>query len=172
MENLEMLKPSKRKRQKRRDKRMDEELIECYRTKTWQNSSKVKGYDKRIVGNQYQWACSKEKMKTRSGGYKCQTDNLKPLVRYLESKQGKFWDKVYSELCKKMDKNTLLGQHLFDHLMDFVATDVYIESGRIMSLNSWGGINELFSGFYPQFYVHPKSGVLLKVKKKRPKSSY
>ncbi|MEM7296929.1 MAG: hypothetical protein AAF391_01535 [Bacteroidota bacterium] len=167
MENLEMLKPSIRKRQKRRDKRMGEELIECYRTKSWEISSKTKGYDKRNVGNDFQWAKSKEGMKIRSGGTKYQTDNLKPLVRYLESKQGKFWDKVYSDLCQKMDKNTLLGQHLFDHLMDFVETKVTIESGRIMSLSSWGGLKELYSGFYPQFYVHPKSGVLLKVKKKR-----
>lgn len=167
MENLEMLKPSKRLRQKRRDKRMAEELIECYRKRSWRTSSKSKGYDKRRVGNHFQWASSKEGMKIRGGATKFQTDNLKPLVRYLESKQGKFWDKVYSELSKKMDKNTMLGQHLFDHLMDFVTVDVCIESGRIMDL-SHGGAREVFSGFYPSFYVHPKSGVLLKVKKKRP----
>lgn len=165
MNNLEMLKPSKRKRQKRRDKRMDEELIECYRSKYWK-SSKEKGYDKRKVGLGFQYAAQKERMKLRGGGTHSQTDNLKPLIRYLQSKEGKYWNKVYSELSQKMDSNSLLGQHLRDHLMDFVSTQVFIDSGRIMTMGRWGGIYELISGFYPKFYVHPISGVLLKVKKK------
>lgn len=169
MNNLEMLKPSKRKRQKRRDKRLHEELIECYRHgRGWPN--KAKGYDKRQVGSDFQYARKQESIKFRSGGgTKWQNDNLSPLIRFLEQNQGKNWDKIYSCLCQTMSKNSLLGQHLFDHLFDFVETKVYFEDGKIMGCG-WGRPMELISwSRWPQFYVHPETGQLLKVKKKRRK---
>ncbi len=145
---------------------MGEELIECYRNGGYWTGNKRKGYDKNLKEKDFEGAMNKESIKIRSGGTKMQTDNLKPLIRFLEKHQGKFWNKVYAELCQKMDKKTLLGQHLFDHLDDFVETTVTIESGKIIGHGRWGQRQELISYYYPRFYVHPKSGQLMKVKKK------
>ena len=171
MNQVDMLKPSKRERQKRRDKRLKEELIECYRYGS-SDPTKRKGYKKRFVGQDFEKARNKEGIKLMSGGWKTQTDNLNPMIRFLEKSQGKFWDKVYSELCRTMDKNSVLGQHVFDHMWDFVVKDVYIENGRIYGFNKWGEEGELMSSRWrPRYYVHPKSGVLLKVKKRLPKGT-
>lgn len=165
MKNAEALKPSLQKRQKRRDKRMHEELIECYRSKSW-NQDKQKGYQKNAKNNDFENEKKKEGIKARSGGWKQQRDNLSPLIRFLEKNEGKYWNKIYAQLCKKMDKKTLLGQHLFDHLADFVETKVSLEDGKIMGHTRWGTPQELASYWHPQFYVHPKSGQLMKVKKR------
>ncbi len=159
------LKPSLQKRQKRRDKRLHEELIECYRRGSLVKTKK-KGYQKNAGNNHFENEKQKEGMKVRSGGMKYQCDNLKPLIRFLEKHEGKYWDKVYSQLCKRMDKNTLLGQHVFDHLEDFVETKATIEDGKIMGHARWGARKELVSYWHPKFYVHPKSGQLMRVKKK------
>ncbi|OEK03992.1 hypothetical protein [Roseivirga misakiensis] len=166
MKNADTLKPSLRKRQKRRDKRMHEELIECYRVGGRWQGNKRKGYDKSHANNPDNYR-KKEGIKLRSGGTKCQTDNLQPLLRFLAKNEGKFWNKVYQQLCQRMDKNSVLGQHVFDHISDFVHTKVSIENGKILSVGKWGGQNELTSFWHPVFYVHPKSGQLLKVKNKR-----
>ena len=162
---MENLKPSLRKRQKRRDKRMHEELIECYRS-GWK-TGKLEGYQKKYVGREFEYALKKEGMKLRNGGTKYPNDNLQPLIRFLHSKVGKFWDKVYAELCEKMDKNSMLGKHLFQHLAELVETKAYFEDGKIMGTLR-GKPQELASGRWGvQFYVHPKSGVLMKIKRTR-----
>lgn len=168
MGNLEMLKPSKRKRQKRRDKRLHEELIECYRVGGRWTGRAQKGYYKKQVGNEYEFSPKHEGIKVMSGGTKYQTDNLQPLIRFLDKNQGKYWDKVYSKLCRKMSKHSVIGEHLFDHLFDFVETRAFYEDGRLMVISAWGGVKELAgNSWYPQFYVHPESGVLLKVKRRK-----
>ena len=163
-----MLKPSKRKRQKRRDKRMDEELIECYR-KGW-NLRKSKGYKKKYENksNDFEHSKKREGIKMRSGGgTKFLNDNLGPRKRFLESKEGKHWDKVYSELCQKMDSNSMTGQHLLQHLFDYVELNVEIIQGKVYGVGGWRGRYELYYfSRHPKFYVHPKSGCLIRVKKK------
>ncbi|MFY0593127.1 hypothetical protein [Roseivirga sp.] len=166
MKNIDTLRPSLRKRQKRRDKRMHEELIECYRVGGRWQGNKRKGYDKAIAKNPDNYR-KHEGIKLRSGGTKLQTDNLQPLIRFLAKNEGKFWNKVYGILCQKMNKNGVLGQHVFDHISGFVHTKVSIESGKIISIGPWGGQRELTSYWHSVFYVHPKSGQLLKVKSKR-----
>ena len=168
MDNLDMLKPSLRKRQKRRDKRMHEELIECYRI--WRNHAikKHKGYQKMITKNNYEFAPQKEGIKFMGNSVKHFDDNLGPLKRYLEKNTGRKWDSVYSELCKKVDKNSVVGQHLYSHLWDFVDTYAFKENGVWMS-KQYGSIYEL--GTYwlcrQKYFVHPESGILMKVKRKK-----
>lgn len=169
MDHSSTLKPSLRKRQKRRDKRLHEELIECYRSGN-QGKNKRKGYQKNAGNTDFENEKQKEGIKARSGGFKLQCDNLSLLIRFLEKHEGKYWNKVYSQLCKKMDKKTLLGQHVFDHLEDFVVTNVKIEDGKIIGQSRWGSPQELISYWHPQFYVHPKSGQLMRVKKKWSRS--
>src|SRR5690242_12640041 len=125
MENTMLIKPALQKRQKRRDKRVDEELIECYRY-SWRVKT-AKGYRKRLRQNQFEQAKNKEGMTEMHGIHtKSLTDNLEPLIRYLNSKIGKHWDKVFSELSSKMDKSSVSGLHVFQHLFDFVHTKVVI----------------------------------------------
>src|SRR5437868_3439582 len=121
MENLQYLKPSLRKRQKRRDKRLGKELIECYRH---QLSGVEKGsYKNRVKRNDYLHAKKQESIKfMHGGGTKSFTDNLEPLIRFLNTHQGKNWNKLYSELCGKLDRRTVAGEHVFNHLWDFVYT--------------------------------------------------
>ena len=163
MDHLQYLKPSLVKRQKRRDKRLDEELIECYRT--GMRSKQVKGYNKKYKRNLYEFAFQKESMKFRhGGGSKHFNDNLEPLQRYLLSHVGKNWNKVHAELCRKLKKNTVPGLHVFNHLIDYVFEDVVIENKVVYYLR-FGKYQELRSTErYPKFYINEKTGQLVKAK--------
>jgi len=161
------LKPLLQKRQKRRDKRMDEEVTECYR-KGWR-TKQAKGYEKRNQACFPDLAC-REGIKFRHGwGTRSLDDNLQPLIRYLRSHIGKHWDRVHSDLCRSLDTSTVTGQHVMDHLKHLVHTNVVKDGKRLITHdghaprditdNSWFRI--------PEFYVHPKSGVLMQTKPKR-----
>lgn len=55
------------------------------------------------------------------------TDRLKPVERFLAARAGRPWDDVFSELCSKFDRRSLLGWHLIDghvlrHLVGFSAS--------------------------------------------------
>lgn len=164
---LEELKPSLQRRQKRRDKRLDEEVIECYR-RGWR-SKHGKGYLKRTrrdVGDNP----AREGIKARhTGERRGLNDNLEPLIRYLRAHRGKHWDQVYSDLCRSLDTSTVIGQHVIQHLRHMVHTNVVKEGKRFIT-HDGGRPRELtdFAWFrLPNFYVHPKTGVLQEVKRKR-----
>jgi transposase-like protein len=163
MDNLNYLKPSLQKRQKRRDKRLDEELIECYR-RGWK-TKQIKGYKDRVKRNLYEHAKQKESMKFKhGGGTRSFNDNLEPLQRFLASNVGKNWDKLYSELSKQLNKNTISGLHVFNHLFDFVYEKVVIDGKKVYYIK-WGKYNELRSSErFPKFYINPKTGQLVKAK--------
>ena len=53
--------------------------------------------------------------------YKGFTDKLSPMYRWLNSKVGRPWDDVYSEITKSFDTRTTAGRHIVhDHLMSSV----------------------------------------------------
>ena len=161
MDCIEDLKPSLQKRQKRRDKRLGEEVIECSRYCFVKHE---KGrYKNRVKKNFYAHAKKHEGVKfMHEGGTKYFTDNLEPLMRYLNSHRGKNWNKVYKELCDKLDKRTLPGLHVFNHLWDFVVLSVIIKDKKVYYMR-FGKFEELVSREkWPKFYVHPKTGQLLK----------
>src|SRR3982751_2894797 len=102
MDTLQYLKPSLQRRQKRRDKRLDEELIECYRHGS--RSKQKKGYSK-LKRNLYEHAPGRESIKYKhGGGTKNFNDNLEPMIRFLNSNVGKNWNKIYSRLCSSLSK--------------------------------------------------------------------
>ena len=41
-------------------------------------------------------------------------DSLAVAERFLQANAGRLWDDVYSELCRKYDRNTTKGRHLID----------------------------------------------------------
>ena len=163
MEQLQYLKPSILKRQKRRDKRLGEEVIECYRRGS--RSTKMKGYNKKFLKDEYEHAHQHESIKfIHAGGTKYFNDNLEPLRRFLLSQVGKNWDKTHSKLCSQLNKNTVNGLHVFNHLFDFVKVKTFVEDRKIY-YQSFTGIIELKSTEkWPRFYIDHKTGQLRKAK--------
>jgi hypothetical protein len=163
MGNLEYLKPSLQSRQKRRDKRLGEELIECYRYSI--NERQKGSYKNKMRAKNYSQAKKQESMKfMHAGGTKFFNDNLEPLIRFLNTHQGKNWNKVYKELCGKLDKRSVSGLHVFNHLWDFVMINVRIENGSVFTMR-FGKWEELFSREkWPKFYINSKTGQLRKAK--------
>src|SRR5690349_4436791 len=106
MDNLQYLKPSLQKRQKRRDKRLDEELIECYRRGS--RSKQMKGYKKMVTRNNFEHALQHESIKFKHGSdSKFFNDNLEPMLRLFERRCNRPWNKTFFELNKQLDKNTV-----------------------------------------------------------------
>lgn len=79
-----------------------------------------------------------------------------PFDRFLESRLGRLWDEVYSEICQEFDSRSLAGYSFLRDLKWHVATDCWIgaETGTVYS-SRWGG-----SSVENEFYVHPFTGVL------------
>ena len=163
MENLQYLKPSLQNRQKRRDKRLDEELIECYRGGS--RSKQMKDYKNKLKRNLYEHAPLHESMKYKHGAdTKYFNDNLEPMTRLLVSSVGKNWNKVYSALCSRLSKRSVPGLHVFNHLQDFVHVNTINDNGRILYMR-FGEYTELVSREkWPRFYVNHKTGQLMKAK--------
>ncbi|QQR87972.1 MAG: hypothetical protein IPJ76_07045 [Flavobacteriales bacterium] len=162
------LKPSLQRRQKRRDKRLDEEVIECYRRGC--GSKHGKGYLKRTRHSVPDGPTMHESIKARhTGERKGLNDNLEPLIRYLRSHVGKHWDKVHSDLCRSLDTNTVTGHHVMQHLKHLVHTNVVKDGMRLITHDGRQPRELKDDTWYrlPEFYVHPKSGVLMVVKHKR-----
>lgn len=153
MDYSDQLKPSKINRQKRRDKRLHEEVIECGRYNGGRRNKKSREDGRRrVLQNQ-----------ARRGGMPYREricpvfkrtafdDNLEPLTRFLQSNVGRKWDDVYSELSQKLDKSSVTGLHVFQHLWGFV--DLHPLSPKRRWL-TWA-----------KFFVHPENGVLCDGKK-------
>lgn len=160
MDNVEYLKPSLQQRQKRRDKRLDEEVIECYRRGS--RTKQMKGYKNKRKRNMYEHASQKESMKfMHGGGTKYFNDNLEPLIRYLGKNTRRPWNKVYSELCRKLDKTTVSGLHVFNHIFDYVSEHVWIENKEVYELKYGRKTPVISREKGKSFYVHPQTGLLL-----------
>lgn len=86
------------------------------------------------------------------------SDLINPLKRYLRSCIGRPWNKVHSELSQKLDRRSISGSHIWDHVMLEIETDCYIGPDRLVySNNRLGG-----HGDWPVvgLYVHPKTGLI------------
>ncbi|HEY9702477.1 MAG TPA: hypothetical protein V6C58_08530, partial [Allocoleopsis sp.] len=73
-----------------------------------------KGSKKILQQNGLDWI-QRESMRKpwqRANDAKSLSDHLGPLKRLLWSKVGQNWDDVYSELCQRLDKNSVLGFHV------------------------------------------------------------
>jgi hypothetical protein len=88
-------------------------------------------------------------------------ENLNPLKRYLASQVGRPWRKVYSEISEHLKPSSTVQQHVRDHLTDFVAIKTRTEKGVIWADTRWGRPMPL-SHTSHLYYVHPRTGLLLK----------
>jgi hypothetical protein len=78
------------------------------------------------------------------------------LERFLISRVGGAWDKVYAEVCRVADSRSFHGAEVRDYLKTFIATDCWLEGRTVMS-HDWRGCPQEVRGLY----VHPRSGLLL-----------
>lgn len=94
------------------------------------------------------------------------SDHLGPLRRLLRSKVGQPWDAVYSELCQRLDSNTMTGQHVLGHVWDYVERHVELIDGIPYRKPYDCSRIPLDNGYRDQFYVHPETGLLCAAAKK------
>ena len=97
----------------------------------------------------------------RSSYTKHLNENLAPLRRYLRSNVGRPWSKVYGEVCQRINRDSAVQLHVWQHLMQDVCTNPYVISGDL-------GPRWRF-GLPYRFYVDPRNGVLREAKSMRRK---
>ena len=167
---LECLKPSKRKRQKRRDKRLHEELIECRRDLGGKTNKKSRR--KGVIRIRQRQALTgfpyRESIKTLGNNRSYPSDNLQPLIHWLQTNTGCPWDQVYSKLVRQLDTRSTLGQHIIDHLWDFVDIYTRIVDGKLIYTNCYGAPKEQ----HKWFFVHPETGILYSNRYEMQKGPY
>jgi hypothetical protein len=93
------------------------------------------------------------------------SDHLGPLRRFLRSKVGQPWNEVYSELCQRLDHNTMAGQHVIGHVWDYVERHVEIIDGVVYRKAYRRYQVRLDESYRDSFYIHPETGILCAVKK-------
>lgn len=99
------------------------------------------------------------------------SDHLGPLRRFLRSKVGQPWNDVYSELCQRLDHNTMAGQHVLDHVWDYVERYVEIIDGVVYRKAYQRYQLPLDKSYRDRFYIHPENGILCAAEKvpRKPK---
>lgn len=108
---------------------------------------------------------NKESMKKSHKDRKTLNENLNPLKRFLQSKVGANWDKVYSEISENLKTDNAVQQHVRDHVWDFVKKNVVIQDKRVFaSYRFYGKLSELRNG---DLYICPVTNILKKYKTKK-----
>jgi hypothetical protein len=151
-------------------------IVERPRVKGWA-WNKPKGYQRRLRRYGDDGPPTREGIKACwQGGSKYLNEHLGPLRRYLDSQVGRPWDKVFSEICANIDRNSAVQDHVRDHVEDYVTTHVILIDG--VPCNGEGGRiygTPLHEFRYRPWYVCPRTGLLRRVKvagrkrKSRPK---
>jgi hypothetical protein len=118
--------------------------------------TKGKGYERRFARIAWEDQPKREGIKRRSGGQKRLNEHLAPLRRYLASQVGQPWNKVFAEICRYVDRNSAVQDHLRDHVEDYVTTCVVERGGGLFHSHGYGFV----SGLHTRFYVCPCSGIL------------
>jgi hypothetical protein len=83
--------------------------------------------------------------------YKGLNENLAPLWRFLRSNVGRPWNKVYSEVCQRINRDSAVQLHVWQHLMWEVCVDPHVVAGDVARGS--------FGRWY-RFFVDPKTGLL------------
>jgi hypothetical protein len=134
------------------------------------HGSRMRGYRRQRCANrrtELDEAPKSEPIRHRHAGHdKYFNDLFGPLLRYLERNVGRPWSKVYSEICTQNNLRSAAQKHLRHHVFDFVACSVQLVDG----------VPYTADGRYPlgrygrrHFYVCPKTGLLRKTKRERPR---
>jgi hypothetical protein len=107
----------------------------------------------------------REGMKKRHRGRtKSLNEHLGPLRRYLDSQVGRPWNKVFSEICEHIDRDSAVQDHVRDHVADYVETHVLEIDGVPCSGQGWTYGRPLHQTPRLLWYVCPRSNILKRVK--------
>lgn len=97
-------------------------------------------------------------------------ENLNPLYRFIASKVGEKWDDVYSEICKTLNPNNQVQNHILQHLYDVLEKDTYVGDDGHPYVHGYRGPDrvDVHRGYYGlrrnNLYVCPKDGTIKKTK--------
>lgn len=112
---------------------------------------------------------AREGMKARHrGGTKSLNEHLGPLRRYLDAQVGRPWDKVFAEICARIDRSSAVQDHVRDHVADYVVTQVVQIDGVLCDgEGGWSYGRPLHDRPWRPWYVCPRTGLLRRVKFRR-----
>lgn len=83
---------------------------------SWGGKGRYGGYNRRRFKN----GDHLHEPMSRGRGTKQLTDHLGPLYAFLRKRCGSPWDDVWSEICQHADSRSTMGQHLRDHVWDYL----------------------------------------------------
>lgn len=103
-------------------------------------------------------------------------ENLRPLVRFLRSRVGRSWDKVYSEIAEHLRLTNAIQQHVIVHVRQFLDEHPMMIDGapqrRQWHGGGWSWAPLVSIGMALRFYVCPRTRQLrlapVVARKKRP----
>src|SRR6185437_8674330 len=65
-------------------------------------------------------------------GYRELNENLAPLRRYLHSQVARPWNKVFGEICWRIDRRDPVQRHIHQHIGQLIVTQVEIRDGKLI----------------------------------------
>jgi hypothetical protein len=100
-------------------------------------------------------------------------EHLGPLIRFLESCVGRPWNAVFSEISAHINRNSVVQDHVRDHVLQIVATHVVLIDGVPCGTEGREYGQPLRgSRWHNHLYVCPLTGILKRIKlrwtRKRP----
>jgi hypothetical protein len=95
--------------------------------------------------------------------YKSFTDHIMPLKRYLEAQVGRPWNDVWSEMCQTLDRRSMSGNHVFEHIRWEVETKTVMVGDEVHEYIDGSGTTRPVE----RLFVHPVTGIL-SYKKPKP----
>jgi hypothetical protein len=128
--------------------------------------NKPKGYQRRLRRYGDDGPPAHEGIKACwQGRTKSLNEHLGPLRRYLDKQVGRPWDKVFSEICAHIDRNSAVQDHVRDHVEGYVTTHVLLIDGvPCHGGGDWHYGKPLDQLAYRPWYVCPRTGLLRRVK--------
>jgi hypothetical protein len=104
-----------------------------------------------------------------SGSPKWLNEHLGPLRRFLRSNVGRPWNKVYSEICARIRRDSAVQDHVRDHVFDYVTVNVILVDGVPCSRE--GSDYGMPIGRYDrrELYVCPRTGILRRIRNRPAK---
>lgn len=139
-------------------------ITECYRVGDTTPYRKQRRKSRQIPHENSPKRESIRKWAKMNWGGKELGEALNPLRRYILSQVGRPWRKVHSEMSSCIDRNSATQLHIWQHAVDYVEVNTYINAdGEVAFIAHYGGGEHLIKNSYAVVYVDPKSGLLKEV---------